>query len=600
MANEDKDTLVAFGGQIKALGDRKIGGFLVNYGSADDVDLEGEFFTKDTDFGINKTLPVHYDHGYNEAFGKKSLGTATIKEMDAGLWFEAELSKAGEFEDMIISLAEQGKLRSSSGAVGHLVDRVSVGEGKSHITAWPLGEASLTTRPAGGMATAVMPIKQFKELADAEKARSEDSPVKESEPLKADANVTVNLVVNGSPIEADTTLKSTPNKEHTMPDTQETNGPLADDGMKSILERLEARLDASEAKNVELEKAATIKAEIETKTAPTVIMNRRPDTQSEAFAHWMKTGDVGGVKSLITDNDMGRDVVSIKASNATDMNVGTAADGGNVVTDDMWNNIIRKRDESGLMERLGVTQFTGTGTTLDVPLDNEADSEFVSTNEAAQFDNDAPAIGTLALTKVKYSKRTLISYELLQDSHNTADLMSYITDRVGIGYAKTLNDLIITEVETNGTEFEVMPQTTVAVDELEGIALRNANAYYVENPADANWVMAPATYQAIQILDDTSIRRYTTNVQGQGGATREILGSQVHFSNKCEAIGSGLKSILFGNFSYVAMYLDPSLQFMLDPYTRADYGQNRLLWYFRADAGTTQSDAIGYGRHIST
>ena len=153
-----------------------------------------------------------------------------------------------------------------------MVERVSVGDGKTHITAWPIGEASLTTRPAGGMATTVMPIKQFKELADAETARSEDSPAKESEPVKTDAHVTVNIVMDGKEIaklasgtiDAINTQKSTLKKENEMPEKEETktNGPNEDvlKSMQDSLDKQNERFEALEAKNVELENAATIKA----------------------------------------------------------------------------------------------------------------------------------------------------------------------------------------------------------------------------------------------------------------------------------------------------------------------------------------------------
>jgi HK97 family phage major capsid protein len=587
----EHSTLVNFGGSIKALENGKIGGYLVRYSGPKDPDLTGDYFTADTNFGIHKTFPLHYAHGFDKAIKATQIGIGEVKEDDTGLWFEAQIEAREGYNEMIAELVEAGKLSYSSGAVGNLVEREQKGNGTYWVKTWPIGEASLTPTPAEPR-NIVMPVKSISDglfitreatepEANTAEADSKSAPIAETELSISHENKVENTEKEN--------VDATPAPQFV--------GVTADE-IKGIID---SKLDAFK-ESQESTKATEVKVPIQVPVsgASPLVMPKYEmgDSQTKAFAAWLKTGDVGAVKSLITDEQGGREVVSIKASNATDMNVGTAADGGNTVTDDMYGQIIRKRDESSLIGRLPITQFTSSGTVLDVPLDNEADSEFVSTNEASQFDNDAPAIGQLVLTKAKYTKRTLVSYELLQDT--SADVMSFVTDRVGIGYGKTLNDLIITEVETNGTEFKVFASTTaIASGELEAVALNNTNAFYVENPAQAAWVMSPATYGNIALLEDTANRRYYPNEAGTA-SPRELFGSPVIFSNKCEAEGSGNKPVLFGDWSQVALLLDPTLQFMRDPYTRADYGQVRLIWYFRADAGTLQADGIGYGRNITT
>lgn len=587
---EHQDILIAFGGEIKAMDDRRLAGWAVKFTSADDPDLAGDFFADDTEYGPADKLPLYYDHGMNPAFGKKSIGTATLRKMDEGLWFEAELGKADEFEDYIIELARQGKLRASSGAVGHLVDRLDMGK-SFKITSWPMGELSLTTQPAAGMATTVMPIKQFLE------AFGETPETDPAEVDEAKSTPPVDVESDADEAQEDGPLANTPQpepQEGKMEDNKTNEQPDALKGITEMLAKLNERLDAQEAKAQEVQ---TVKAPVEheTKSAPGII-RKRGDSLIDGFAHWMKTGDKKAVAGLVTENDRGQEVVEIKASNATDMNTTTAADGGNTVTDDMHGEIIRRADEQSLATRAGVRRFRSSANVLDIPIDNEADSEFVATTEANTFDEDAPAIGQKVLTKVAYTKYTDVSYQLMEAS--SADVMDFVMDRVAMGKAKTDNNLLISEVESNGTQFKIFAGTAaIAVDELEEVALNNTNAYYVQNPADAKWIMAPATHQAIQLLDDTSIRRYYDN---QAGGPREILGSEVLYSNKCEAIGSGLKPVLFGNFNYVAQLEDPGLQFLRDPYTVAVNGQVRLLWYYRTVFGVLQSGAVGYGRNITT
>jgi phage head maturation protease len=128
-------------------------GYLVRFGDTKTADLEGDFFTPQTDYGFPVSkgqrvpLNVYYHHGMDSQVGKKSIGTGYIKMDDTGLWYEAQLDMADEYGSMIAKLCKQGKMGFSSGAAGHLVERKSMG-GAAEITRWPIAEASITPTPA--------------------------------------------------------------------------------------------------------------------------------------------------------------------------------------------------------------------------------------------------------------------------------------------------------------------------------------------------------------------------------------------------------------------------------------------------------------------
>lgn len=128
-------------------------GYLVRFGDTKTADLEGDYFTKSTDYGFPMTegkrvpLNVYYHHGMDAQVGKKSIGTGYIKMDDTGLWYEAQLDLADEYGSMIAKLCKQGKMGFSSGAAAHLVERKSMG-GAAEITRWPIAEASITPTPA--------------------------------------------------------------------------------------------------------------------------------------------------------------------------------------------------------------------------------------------------------------------------------------------------------------------------------------------------------------------------------------------------------------------------------------------------------------------
>lgn len=144
-----QDELLFFGGEVKALGNGKVAGYLVRFGAPNDTDLEGEFFDAGTDFGIESgaKLGVFYNHGLDATLKSRRIGRGTVTAQDAGLWIEAQLDLRDEYEQAVYTLAEKGKLGWSSGAAGHLIERVPAGKA-TRIAQWPAGEASLTPTPA--------------------------------------------------------------------------------------------------------------------------------------------------------------------------------------------------------------------------------------------------------------------------------------------------------------------------------------------------------------------------------------------------------------------------------------------------------------------
>jgi HK97 family phage major capsid protein len=155
------DELIFFGAEVKALGDGKLGGYLVRYGDPNTPDLTGDFFGAGADYGIadGSKVPVYYNHGFDPVMKNKRIGGGLTKFDEVGIWLEAQLEMRDEYERKIYELAESGKLGWSSGAAGHLVDRKQTGK-TWQIVSWPIAEASLTPTPAEPRNN-VMPIKSL-------------------------------------------------------------------------------------------------------------------------------------------------------------------------------------------------------------------------------------------------------------------------------------------------------------------------------------------------------------------------------------------------------------------------------------------------------
>ena len=148
-----KSVKVFQGSNIKATGRGMVEGYLVRFGNSQDTDLERDYFTKSTDFGMEFSdgsahkLGLYYNHGMDPVVKTKKIGYGSIKMTDFGLWYEAQLDMADEYAKMIYDLAKKGKLGFSSGAASHMVDREKVGK-SYEIKRWNLAEASLTPQPA--------------------------------------------------------------------------------------------------------------------------------------------------------------------------------------------------------------------------------------------------------------------------------------------------------------------------------------------------------------------------------------------------------------------------------------------------------------------
>ena len=125
----------------------RVGGYLVVWGSPQQRDLQGEYFTPDTDLGLEwyAQRPALYHHGLDGDMQAATVGVIdTLKMDDTGLWAEAQLDLRKRYVQAVMRLVEKGALGWSSGSLPHLVQV----DGDGHIRRWPIVEGSLTPTPA--------------------------------------------------------------------------------------------------------------------------------------------------------------------------------------------------------------------------------------------------------------------------------------------------------------------------------------------------------------------------------------------------------------------------------------------------------------------
>ena len=143
-------TPIAFGSRVKALGDGRVGGYLVVYGGPENRDLQGEYFTPETELALDwyDKRPALYHHGLDGKLKHKRVGVIdTLKEDTVGVWAEAQLAMHDEYVQAVYELTKRGVLGWSSGSKPNLVQVNNDGK----ILVWPIDEGSLTPSPAHPM-----------------------------------------------------------------------------------------------------------------------------------------------------------------------------------------------------------------------------------------------------------------------------------------------------------------------------------------------------------------------------------------------------------------------------------------------------------------
>lgn len=135
---------------IKSLGNDRVGSYAVLWGSEAKKDLTGEYFDRSTEeltsiFDTVGRLPYIYHHALDETLKTRVTGVIDVlKPDDIGLWYEAQLKMADEYDAQIKKMILDNKLKTSSQTFPG-ARRVSK---SGHIERWPIIEISATPTPA--------------------------------------------------------------------------------------------------------------------------------------------------------------------------------------------------------------------------------------------------------------------------------------------------------------------------------------------------------------------------------------------------------------------------------------------------------------------
>lgn len=155
---KDDDTVTAIAGEIKSLGDGKVGGYGWLFGSSKEKDFSGQWFSPrtDVDWRIGEIKTAYYDHGLDEVLEVKKFGNGwELKRVDEfGGWIENQLNLADQYEAFVEKAIREGKIVHngevkdvkmglSPGSAFRLIRETEDGE----LLSFPIIEDSFTLTP---------------------------------------------------------------------------------------------------------------------------------------------------------------------------------------------------------------------------------------------------------------------------------------------------------------------------------------------------------------------------------------------------------------------------------------------------------------------
>ena len=531
---DPEKALVHLGAEVKALGDGRVGGYLVRFSDADAPDLTGDYFAPECDFGEPAALPVLYHHGLDEDLKRRRIGTAQCKKDAVGLWVEAQLALRDDYEKAIYALAEAGKLGWSSGAAAHTVERAP--EGKSaRITQWYIAEASLTPTPAEPR-NAAMSLKAYTALWS---ARVEQPA---SNGARTEAAVTDHPILE--------------QEKPTMADEQKPSEmQQMADMLKGMLEHGLAEIKA-EMKTAEPVKTGGVAGILEAQQAPAVKSAPKETAEQEAMIYFLKT-----LRGEMTAHEYAR---AVKATLAE----GAASTGGALVPTGYSNQLVTTLGELSVVRNSGAKVLSIDGVNpFVVPTMTRtarAAASAMRLAEGGAYQQMEPTFSTVQFDPYKRGALYVASDETVQDTR--IPLTQIIQESVGQQFADIENLELATgngssgsAGQPNGLVTAASISVSVGSSVLSTLTGENVISLYHALPwqyrARGVWYANDTVIQTIRKLRDgsggaASLGNFLWQPGMQAGQPDRLLGRPLYTLNTMALSGASARILVFADPSY--------------------------------------------------
>jgi HK97 family phage major capsid protein len=319
----------------------------------------------------------------------------------------------------------------------------------------------------------------------------------------------------------------------TAEEEQKFDAIMADaDALTGVVER-ESRLAGFDADLSETRTRVT-RFEPTTGMDEVVINNVSPrgtDQYRQAFNNYLRTGDRREIRAL---------------------EVGEAAEGGNVVDDAMGTEIVKKADEMSFVR--GLSRVITTNSDTKIPVESTKVAAAIVAEEGAYGETD-PAFGSTTLSSYKLSCLVKVSEELLFDSE--FNLSAYLSDAFGRAFGIAEDSYFLTGtgsgqptgvINTSGVG-GVTAAAVAAITSDEIIDMYHAVSNEYRRGNSLAWAAADGTIKLIRKLKDGD-SQYLWQPGLQAGQPETLMGVPIYANSNMPAATAGLKSLTMANFDY--------------------------------------------------
>jgi HK97 family phage major capsid protein len=518
---------------IKAVAPFTLSGRGVVYGGED---LTGDRFSKDTDFGATRSfvgMPVYYDHALGGI--KSQIGTVKVwAPNDQGIDVQIELDRRHKYAADVMKLAESGALGLSTGALPHLVERVD-----GEIKRWVVGEISLTPTPAEPRTTAGITTKGTVRTA-ADDGLTNTSAAISTEDTMSDIKEAVKAAIvelAGEPVQGGT--MHTPGIKATLPAAVEVESPFAS------------------------------------------------NEYHQAYKSFMRGSDDASVMNVL---------INAKKASMKTMTEATNNDGGFTVATAINRDIVARRDELSLLSQFAFTRVTSDTWKYIMPAQSAKSTPGIVAEGVTATASEPNLANSKTIQLYKDTVEFALSDELLADT--SSNLEQFLQNEIARAMAVSANNYIING-SGSGQPYGLLTRVTnttafsaSAITNAQITALSTDVAGEYLTPGETGFIMQNSTWGALKTLDLTNYNRITRMENG----IRYVEDFPTALSGQIPAIGTGNKSVIFGNFSFYA-FVERTSGVQIERWRDVRKGLTYVVASWRYGGDVTQIEAFALGVH---
>lgn len=538
---------IKFGDAVKMVDEGIVTGRGVVFGGKD---LDGEYFTRSTDFGETRPfegMPVYYDHARGTLKSQIGIVKSWVPG-DEGIDVQIELDKSHRYYEMVKDLIATGRMGLSTGALPNTFVASTDGE----IKRWTVGEISLTLTPAEPRTMGLQSEVKSQEgdiVSDATKA-----PV----PDHTNSHSTQESIVNAQELEA-LFEKAT---QRGYEKARQEIGDHADGGITA-------------------------------KQAPAIHTRSDDDKRQERLKAW-DAYYRAGTKSAVLDEPQVR-----TTSSGQKALLPNATPGSYLLEPEWETQIIAKRNQDSILGMFPITRRTVGTDKYDMNSESTRVTLAPLTPGNA-FPDVTPGITRRQIAIYDMAMSVKVNNNVLRDT--AFDLLGFMNEIIAGAYIDSVNKYLVIGtgssqpygIVTRGATVSLAGASAITVGEVKDLYYTLKPQY--RRPGEVGWAMNTDTLSYVRSLTVANEFAYAETPGGRQEETMETLLRRPVFESPDMAnIGTGAKPLLFGNWRYLVFAENQGISVRRDESNRADYNETVFFVTARYGSDVSQDEAFAVG-----